>query len=189
MFVNPEVPLESLPTLEELDWQPLHRNFVVRLEIRKLAQALTLCASVVVAQLLVAAVAKLSGFSWLFPWVWILVVAWIGVSLAWPVLEVPRRGYAVRDKDIAYKSGVLWQTETVVPYNRVQHAETGSGPIDRYLSLARLTVFTAGTAGGDLRIDGLGDDVAERLRVFIIDRLRGLEERAEGAAAVDGADS
>ena len=189
MFVNPEVPLESLPTLEELDWQPLHRNFVVRLEIRKLAQALTLCASVVVAQLLVATVTKLSGFSWLFPWVWILVVAWIGVSLAWPVLEVPRRGYAVRDKDIAYKSGVLWQTETVVPYNRVQHAETGSGPIDRYLSLARLTVFTAGTAGGDLRIDGLGEDVAERLRVFIIDRLRGLEERAEGAAAVDGADS
>ena len=50
-------------------------------------------------------------------------------------------------------------------------------------------MFTAGTAGGDLRIDGLGVDVAERLRVFIIDRLRNLDERAEGAAAVDGADS
>ena len=189
MFVNPEVPLESLPTLDELDWQPLHRNFVLRLEVRKVAQILTVCAVVAGVQLLVSAVADLSGFSWLFPWVWIPVAAWIAIALAWPILDVPRRGYAVRDKDIAYKSGVLWQSETVVPYNRVQHAETGSGPIDRSLSLARLTVFTAGTAGGDLRIDGLGEDVAERLRVFIIDRLRGLEERAEGAAAVDGADS
>ena len=185
MFVNPEVPLESLPTLEELDWRPLHRNFVKRLQVRKLMQAAVVCAVVGVAHVVVANAAKLSGLSWLFPWVWIFVPAWIAVALAWPVVEVPRRGYAVRDKDIAYKSGVLWRAETVVPYNRVQHAETGSGPIDRYFSLSRLTVFTAGTAGGDLRIDGLGEDVAERLRVFIVDRLRGLEERAEGAASAD----
>ncbi len=185
MFVNPEMPLESLPTLEELDWQPLHRNFVTRLQVRKLMQAVIVCAVVGVAHVAVANAAKLSGLSWLFPWVWILVPAWIAVALAWPAMEVPRRGYAVRDKDIAYKSGVLWRAETVVPYNRVQHAETGSGPIDRCFSLSRLTVFTAGSAGGDLRIDGLGEDVAERLRVFIIDRLRGLEERAEGTAAAD----
>lgn len=189
MFVNPEVPLESLPTLEELDWQPLHRNFVMRLQVRRLMQVPIVCAAVGGVHVLVASAAQLAGFSWLFPWAWILVAVWIAVALAWPVLEVPRRGYAVRDKDIAYKSGVLWRAETVVPYNRVQHAETGSGPIDRSFSLARLTVFTAGTAGGDLRIEGLGEDVAERLRVFIIDRLRGLEERSEGAAADDVADS
>jgi len=184
MFVNPEVPLESLPSLEELDWRPLNRSFVRRVQVKKLLQVLYVGMVLGVAHVLIVMVDDLSGLSWLFPWAWVLVPAWIAHGLAWPVVEVPRRGYAVRDKDIAYKAGVFWRSETVVPYNRVQHAETGSGLVDRQFGLARLTVFTAGTAGGDLRIDGLGADVAERLRVFVIDRVRGLDERTEVA---DGA--
>ena len=83
-------------------------------------------------------------------------------ALVWPLLDVPRRGYVVRDKDLVYKAGVLWRSVKAVPYNRVQHAETASGPLDRRYGLARLTVFTAGGSGGDLRVDGLSSDVAER---------------------------
>ena len=41
-----------------------------------------------------------------------------------------------------------------------------------------LTVFTAGTAGGDLRIEGLDEAMAEQLRVFVVGKVRGDDVRA-----------
>ena len=84
---------------------------------------------------------------------------------------MPKRGFALRDQDIVYKHGVLWRSVKAVPFNRVQHAATGSGPLDRRFGLATLTVFTAGGSGGDLRVPGLNRDLAERLRGYIVDRV------------------
>ena len=176
MFVNPEIPLDALPDAEDVDWHALHPRFVRCRQAKKLIRLTVLVVVAAIAHTVIANVPKLAAVDWLFPSAWIFVAAWVAWSLTWPVIESPRRGYAVRDKDILYKAGVLWRAVTVVPYNRVQHAETGSSPLDRHFGLARLTVFTAGTTGGDLRIDGLGEDIAERLRVYIVGKLGGTGE-------------
>lgn len=177
MFVNPEVPLESLPSAAELDWRALDPAFV------RCRQAKALLRWGVVA--IVAGVASGLWFAFDTPTVtlapiiagWAVIVAAASRALVWPLLDVPRRGYVVRDKDLVYKSGVLWRSVKAVPYNRVQHAETASGPVDRRFGLARLTVFTAGGSGGDLRLDGLGNDTAERLRAHVATRVTPIPER------------
>ena len=90
---------------------------------------------------------------------------------AWPLISVPKKGYAVRDKDILYKSGVFWRTVTAIPFNRIQHVEKSSTPLDRKFNLASLQLFTAGGSGGDLQIHGLPARAAEKLRVFILDKI------------------
>lgn len=171
MFVNPEVALESLPSAVALDWLALDPAFV------RCQQAKALLRWVVVA--IVAGLATGLGLVFATPTLEpeLIVVAWVVIVLAasrallWPLLDVPRRGYVVRDKDLVYRAGVLWRSVKAVPYNRVQHAETASGPVDRRFGLARLTVFTAGGSGGDLRLDGLSNDTAERLRAHIATKL------------------
>lgn len=76
-------------------------------------------------------------------------------------------GYLIRQKDIIYKSGIFFRSQTVVPFCRIQHCETNQGPIDRWMGLAELAVFTAGGSGGDLIIPGLNAEDAERLKAFI----------------------
>ena len=93
---------------------------------------------------------------WSFLAVGLVAGGWVAKAVAWPLVDVPRRGYAVRDKDILYKSGVLWRSAQAVPFNRIQHAVRGSGPVERGFGLASLTAYTAGGSGGDLRIAGLG---------------------------------
>ncbi len=181
MFVNPEIPIDALPSADSVDWQPLAPRFVRCRQVRNLVGALILVAIVAVAHAVVASVPRL-GVGWLFPWLWLLPLVRLAWAVFWPMVDTPRRGYAVRDKDILYKAGVLWRSVTAVPYNRVQHAETGNSPMERRFGLARLTVFTAGTTGGDLRIDGLDAATAERLRVFVVGKVRGEDLRA---SAVD----
>ncbi len=103
----------------------------------------------------------------------LLVSAWIilgVVLLGWPTFSVPRKGYVVRDKDIVFRSGVIWRSVTAIPFNRIQHVETSNTPLDRKFDIATLQLFTAGGSSGDLKIDGLGSDTAEQLRVFVLEK-------------------
>ena len=171
MFVNPEVPLESLPKVAELDWLALHPNFMRCLQTKALVRWIVVATAAGIAHglrtILDGPDIELG----------VILAGWAVIGLgalravSWPVFDVPRRGYVVRDKDLVYKAGVLWRSVKAVPYNRVQHAETSSGLIDRRFGLARLTVFTAGGSGGDLRLDGLDGQAAERLRSYIIGKL------------------
>ena len=181
MFVNPEVALDSLPGAEDLDWTPLHPRFARRLQVGALIRSAIF-------------VAASGGLHWMFlhdnsarvaehlPWLpafgWTAVGAFCVWSLLWPLASVPRRGYVVREKDLLYKSGVLWRSVQAFPFNRVQHTKLDSAPLDRRFGLASLSVFPAG-AGAGHRIRGLGQETAERLRVYVSERI---EEERESAA-------
>lgn len=172
MFVNPEVPPDALPSADDLDWQPLHPRFVRRLQ----AGALLRIAVFVAAAAAISLIATsgdgepLAGVvAWLLAAMWAVVAVLSAWALVWPMIAVPRRGYVVREKDILHRSGVLWRSVKAVPFNRVQHTKTDSGPLDRRFGLANLSVFPAGAGGQKIR--GLGADTAEELRVYVSARI------------------
>lgn len=165
MFDNPEVSLDALPSAENLEWQPLHGRYVRQLQVARLLPMLLLAAA-----LGVAGLTPLAGQLPL-EWLWLALLAVAAMSIAWPAISVPRCGYVLRDKDIVYRSGVAWHTVTAVPFNRIQHAETSSNPLDRRFGTATLELYTAGGSGGDLKIGGLPADTAERLREHVLKKI------------------
>lgn len=60
--------------------------------------------------------------------------------------------------------GVMFRSESVVPYTRIQHVDTNQGPIERSLGLASVTVHTASGSSSSLTIPGLLPSDAEALR-------------------------
>ncbi len=78
------------------------------------------------------------------------------------------KGYALREKDILYRSGLIFRSTTAIPFNRVQHCEIKEGPIERYFGLKTLQVYTAGGENSDLSISGLRGDTAQQLKTFIV---------------------
>ena len=83
------------------------------------------------------------------------------------IIGFSKRKYALRDKDISYKSGVFVKTITTVPFSRIQHVEIDQGPISRFLGLSSLTVFTAGDSSSDLEISGIKNEQALKIKEFI----------------------
>lgn len=165
MFQNPEIAIDDLPDAENLDWENLHPRFVRRMQVQHGLIALApLIGATAITVLLPAPLL-------LIVILWALVVSFAVVFFAWPSIAVPRQGYSVRDKDVVYKKGVVWRSVTAIPYNRIQHVETSSTPLDRKFGIAALQIFTAGGSGGDLKIHGLGADNAERLRVYILNKV------------------
>lgn len=101
----------------------------------------------------------------------------LGVAVAavfYLVLVPPLRyrawRFALRETDLYLRHGVLFRTTSIVPHARIQHVDTRHGPIDRWLGLAGVVVFTAGTRGAIMAIPALDAEDAEALR----DRLAAL---------------
>ena len=164
-FQNPEIAIDDLPDMVDLDWQSLHPHFVRRLQVEHGLIAL-------------APLVGATAFSIFVPvplfvtmLLWVLVVSFAIAFFAWPAISVPRQGYAVRDKDIVFKKGVVWRSVTAIPFNRIQHVETSNTALDRKFGVASLKLFTAGGSGGDLKINGISANNAERLRVFVLKKV------------------
>ncbi len=171
LFVNPEIPPDELPKAQAVVWRPLDARFVRSAQIKALIVWSILLAAAGAGHFLIATFGDEALGPWPFAIGWAVLAVLAIWSVLWPTISVPRRGYAVRELDLLYKSGVIWQSVKAVPYSRAQHAETNSGPLDRRFGLARLSVFTAGGSGGDLGIAGLGKEVAEDLRAHVLDHL------------------
>lgn len=175
MFENPEVAPENLPTADEVEWQTLDPRYVRRLQVEALITALVIFGGLLVVGILplpikdVMSIGLAAGIAGLI----------LLRGLAWPAVSVPKKGYAIRSRDILYRSGVLWRSVAAMPFNRVQHVETSHTPLDRRFRLATLKLYTAGGAGGDLKIHGMPADVAERMRVFLLEQASTPASRSE----------
>lgn len=86
------------------------------------------------------------------------------------------KSYAIRERDIIYRSGLFWQSLVTVPFNRVQHCDVAQGPIDRLFGLSSLNIYTAGGNSSDLSIPGLLPETAQKLKSFIIKKTAAIDE-------------
>ncbi len=104
-------------------------------------------------------------------------------------VDAGRRGWALRDHDIAAREGIFWRKVTMLPFARIQHVETSSGPIERWKGLARLKLFTAGGMTSDLDIIGLEAGTADTLREHLAEQIRLRDALSEGQGRQDSGPS
>lgn len=171
MFENAEVTNADLPQADTVNWRSMDDDFVRRLLTQSALALLFVSIGIGGLQLIFSLAFAPGELPVNLAWLWLLVPLLALPLIIWPLVSVPCMGYAIRDQDILYKSGVFWHTLTAIPFNRIQHVEKSSTPLDRRFEIASLQLFTAGGSGGDLKIHGLPAEIAEQLRVFILDKV------------------
>lgn len=171
-FENPQILTEELPSVERLRFQRLHPNHL------KVGYAGT----VLFFLFLLGGIFLLVGLNPFFQQLFVKVVlgslwiVWFTLSM-WLVRKNYRvEGFALRERDLIHKKGVLWHTQTALPFNRVQHLEIRQGPLEKYFGLCTLKLFTAGGQSSDLSISGIGPEEAQRLKAYIIRKTAADEE-------------
>ncbi len=100
----------------------------------------------------------------------------IPLALIWPRLRYRYWRWQVEADRVLIERGVLWRSRSLIPRVRIQHVDTRSSPLQRWLGLSSLIIYTAGTRGADVEIPGLAADDAEALREQLA-RLEELDER------------
>jgi len=87
-----------------------------------------------------------------------------------------KKGYALRDRDIMYKTGLIWKSMTTIPFSRIQHCEVKEGPIERLFGLSSLHIYTAGGSSSDIDIPGLYPQTAQNIKSFVLKKVNAEDE-------------
>jgi membrane protein YdbS with pleckstrin-like domain len=115
------------------------------------------------------------------PWIPALLgVLVLLVAVGWVERRYRVWAFEVRPDALYLERGVVTHVRTIAPYVRIQHVDTQRGPLERWLGLSTLVVYTAGSRGADVAIPGLTPDEASDLQA----RVKQLAIEAEGGDAV-----
>jgi len=87
------------------------------------------------------------------------------------VMGFPKKGYLLRERDISYKTGLIYYKQISVPFNRVQHVEVSQGILGKIFGLSSIKIYTAGGSASDLSIPGLAATDAQKLKAFISEKI------------------
>ncbi|MCS4484764.1 PH domain-containing protein [Gleimia sp. 6138-11-ORH1] len=112
-------------------------------------------------------------------WFWVAALV-IPILHIWPAVLIRRQvkatQYALGEKELFYKEGIMFKTLEVIPYGRIQFVDLIEGPILRKYGMASLSINTA-SASTNVTIPGIPKDEAVELRSY-------LSERGEAEMAV-----
>jgi membrane protein YdbS with pleckstrin-like domain len=169
---NPELDLSGIPRLEDIEFQTVSAKYR-QLRLTTWAGFQVVLAAAWLTPLIFIKVTGDEDLSLFQAWWWPMGLQFL-MGSCWFLEEwkgFPRRGYAVRERDITYRTGWLFRTTTTVPFGMIQHSELVQGPVSRWLKIKHLRLFTAG-GSGNLRIAGLDEEQAETLRAILETRTR-----------------
>ena len=94
------------------------------------------------------------------------------VIIRLPVARYNARGYQMGEDRLRVVRGVLFHSDTVVPFGRVQHIDVDQGPVERALDIATMTLHTAGSHNASVSLPGLGRELANDMRETIRAHIR-----------------
>ena len=170
-FHNQQIDIASLPKTEDLEMQGLQQSYKsVLLIIRTIITLILLIAVVLLF------VVPIEDKPDLAPWIGLVVFILITIiGYTSTIKGFFNKKYALREKDIVYHSGWLWQQTTIAPFNRVQHVSIDQGPIERQFGLSKLKIFTAGGGASDMSIPGLDPETANALKEYIVSKTSSMD--------------
>jgi len=166
-FINSSVDVDILPAVEDLNLNAVHPSYKKILQIEWF---ITTIALVIIGAIVITTSSALrNSYGWLI----VLATAVLASAFYYIAMErsFPFLAFAVREKDVIHQKGWIIRRTKICPFNRIQNCSVQSGPLERKYGLASLVIYTAGTNGADMRMSGLLQEEADKLRYFILSKI------------------
>ncbi len=166
-FSNSVILPNNLPVVKTPEFNPIGRKYLRLIYIRQLILLIIMALSVV-GFILISEEKPANILPWIFAGFVVLLFCYSFI-ITW--LSFPYRGYLIREKDIAYKRGLIRFQLTSIPFRRIQHVELIQGVLAKKMNLATIKVYTAGGSSDDLKIPGLPIEKARQIREFLTEKI------------------
>lgn len=164
-FTNDTLDIGNLPKYEEVHLNAVSKKYW----------------NVVVLNLIIFLLVLAGGLTALFyfsitsrPYIYVIIGGYVTIGIILFLLyrtDIGGRGYAVREKDILYRSGIIAISTTIIPFSRIQHIALDEGLFSRMYNLGQLRIFTAGGSTGSLHIPGIEIDQARQIKEILMKQI------------------
>ncbi|WP_405326921.1 PH domain-containing protein [Leeuwenhoekiella sp. LLG6367-2.1] len=168
-FTNAPVDIDSLPEYQEMTYTPVSIKRMYKVFLVLGITSLLMFVGLYLLREVKEVRGLILGLS-------IVVILIIGLLYFFQVMFQKNMGYALREHDIAFKRGFLFEKITIIPFNRIQHISTSESMLDKFFKISNLNIFTAGGSGSDIDIPGLSPELAAKLKNKVANHLSDIDE-------------
>jgi membrane protein YdbS with pleckstrin-like domain len=170
-FTNNTIDISTLPKFEETTLNPLQKGYF---------KVMLIQFGIVFGLLLIGIITLY--FVAITPFfqenIAFLLIGWLflaSLNFIYLKISFAKKGFALRQHDVIFKSGVISETTTIVTNNRVQHVALHQGMLSRVFGLASIELFTAGGSTSDLKINGLLFEDAKKIKESVSLKINEIE--------------
>lgn len=165
-FINEKIDTTLLPKFEEVEYSSLHPSYwkvsLITIAILFLVIGIGFGYAILTDK---------EAASYQMQIIVILLVL-LGLVLLFSRISFKKKGFAFRNHDVLYRSGIIATNTLVIPYNRIQHVSLHEGIISRFFGLAKLEIFTAGGNSSDIEIPGIEKTQAENIKQLLMGKIQ-----------------
>ena len=165
-FANETIDTAKLPKFEQVVFRPLERDYL-KIILFNLAVAVLI---VVVA--IFAASQFVSDFDTFQLQLNLTAFILLSIISATSIISFYKRGFAFREHDVLYRSGIISTNIIIIPYNRVQHVALHEGPLPRVFGLSEIRIYTAGGGSSDIAIPGIKKAEAQDIKQLLMGKIQ-----------------
>lgn len=165
-MVNRQIWPDDIQPVEHIAFTPLEKTYVKVLTARIAIIYIILMACA----LLIPVFVEAYGYWILLGVEFVLCVAMaVNLSLARKIYGI--RGYALRDRDISYRTGLFFTKVTTIPFSKIQQVSVRMNPLSRIFGLYYLDIANGSQAAmNQITIPGLSLEQAERMKALLINK-------------------
>ena len=162
-FSNKTISPDELPSVESVTFIPLEKDYLLVERISFfLGQAIIIAIAVPVFLLVDSLQDTRIIFMALALFISLSVLSFVSTGLSFKF-----SGYALRERDLLFRSGWLKRRMRIVVRSRIQHVSVQSGPLERKFGLSSVSIFTAGSSEADFTIKGIKEETAMGIKEWI----------------------
>ncbi len=163
---NLQLHLENTDRVDDLVFSPLEQKY---LKVQYVATVLIYLALM----MLVACILFIEGFTYRY------VTTVCGECILFGLFMfnlaiLPKayrfKGYAIREHDITYRSGILFPSVITVPFCKIQQVSVRQNPITRMFGLYAVDLVNGAQRLDAVSIPGLTAEEAHRIKTLVIER-------------------
>lgn len=101
----------------------------------------------------------------------VLLVAFI-INLFLLPKAFAKKGFAIREHDITYRSGLLFPSVITLPFCKIQQVSISQNPLTRMCGLYEIDIVNGAQLLSETSIPGLTEEKANEIKAFIIESIR-----------------
>lgn len=110
------------------------------------------------------------------PWICIATECALFVAMLVNVTFLPkafyRKGYALREHDVTYRTGILFPKLSTIPFARVQQVSVNQNPVTKLFHLYSVEIVNGAQGFSAITIPGLSEENANRIKNLITEKLQ-----------------
>lgn len=165
-MINRQIWPDDVQPVEDLEFQPVEPIYT------RVLTARIILSYIIFMGLAFIILAFEESYRW---WILLGVEAILVMALVINLVLVHKiydfKGYALRDKDISYRSGIFFTSVKTVPFSKIQQVSVRTNPIARMFGLSYLDIVNGSQSSvNQITIPGLTSDDAERIKALLINK-------------------